>query len=967
MRKGLFQAGEARALFVHWCYFCLTIGSLYLFPANAQAAEPAVEVVFGSYTLAENLARNQQRLQTQLGIATTTKQVEVKGQYYFRLLSLPTDERSARDLRDRARRHGYPGAWLLRGVTQPAPADPPLSLTRRAPPAQPPAQAAERPVSALAADQSTSASSQAPTAEPQPVPITLQLAGTAGDPIVVPFIEDANVALDGLATETVWQGAVIHDEMKVIDPDSLAKPDYATRTRLFFTNRGLYVAAQMDQPQSTLVARLSSRDQFINRDAFGITLDTSGEGLYGYWFKVNLGGSLMDGKVVPERNFTEQWDGAWRGESKRTATGWSVEMFLPWSMMALPVSSGERRIGIWIDRKVAHSDEQYGWPALPFTDPKFMSALQPLALPNLKTKRQLAVFPYVSATHDAIAKDEEYRVGADIAWRPTPNTQVTAALNPDFGSVESDAVVVNLTAFETFFPEKRLFFLEGTEVFVTTPRSDQRRFRSTRRGGGARATPSTFTPEPTTLLNTRRIGGPPRQLQVPAGVEVNPVELGKPTDLLGAVKSTGSIGGLRYGVLGAFEDDVSLPGRVTATGEEIKVTAEGRDFGVIRALYEASGRTRRSIGYMGTLVTLPDDDSIAHGLDAHYLSEKGRVKLDAQAMASDANGQQGYGALVDIVYSQRRGLTHYISLDYMDDKFDVGDLGFIRQNDIVGSQYGLVRNAGGQPNDRFRYIRNSLFISAQSNTDGFLNRMGIFTNHTFLLPSNRRFRFEVDYYPERWDDRNSRGNGMYKTDGRFFTQIAYGSDSAKRFSWSGTLGAEQEELNGTWTYSADLGFTFSPIDNITLDLDMRFKKRDGWLVYRNGRNLTTYSANDFQPRLSLDYFITARQQLRLTLQWAGIRATAQDYWQIPLGDGALVERSLSAGAANEDFSLSRLTMQFRYRWELGPLSDLFVVYTRGSNLAQPDVDSNFGTLFTDAVDDPVLDFLVLKLRYRFGL
>ncbi len=787
-----------------------------------------------------------------------------------------------------------------------------------------------------------------------------------GDAIQVSYITDSRIKVDGHVNEPVWSTLPVYDNMRVIDPDSMAAPEYATRTRLFFTNRGLYVAAEMEQPPDTLVARLTSRDQFINRDAYGITIDTSGKGLYGYWFKVNLGGSLMDGRVLPERRFTEQWDGPWRGESQRTPTGWSVEMFLPWSMMALPEGTADRQVGIWIERKVAHSDELYGWPALPFTEPRFMSALQPAALPDLQAQSQLAVFPYVSVTHDAISHDDDYRVGADIAWRPTPNAQLTATLNPDFGAVESDDVVVNLTAFETFFPEKRLFFLEGTEVFVTSPRSDPRRFRSTRRGGGARATPSTFTPEPTTLLNTRRIGGPPRQVTLPDGVQVDPVELGKPTDLLGAVKSTGSAGNLRYGFLGAFEDDVELPGRDTATGQRVKVEEDGRNFGVVRALYEATGASRRSIGYMGTLVTLPDDDASAHAIDGHYLSPNGRIKFDAQIMASDAMGMQGYGMLADMVYTQRRGITHFFSLDYIDDQFSVRDLGFIRQNDIVGGQYGLTRQSGGQPGDTYSWVRNSLFINAQANTDGFLNSAGIFTNHTFLTRSNRRYRFEVDYHPERWDNVNSRGNGWYKTDGRFFTQIAYGSDSTRRFSWSGTLGAEQEELDRTWTYTTDLGFTLNPADNLTFEFDVTYRKRDGWLVYRSGRNLTTYRADDLRPRVSMDYFPSAKHQLRLTMQWIGIQAEAQDYWQIPLTDGALLPRTLNPGDDNEDFSLSRLTAQLRYRWEIGPLSDLFVVYTRGSNLAFADDEDSFGTLFNMAIDEPIIEFVVVKLRYRFG-
>ena len=79
-----------------------------------------------------------------------------------------------------------------------------------------------------------------------------------------------------------------------------------------------------------------------------------------------------------------------------------------------------------------------------------------------------------------------------------------------------------------------------------------------------------------------------------------------------------------------------------------------------------------------------------------------------------------------------------------------------------------------------------------------------------------------------------------------------------------------------------------------------------------------------------------------------------------------MQRTLLPGAPNEDFSLSRLTAQLRYRWEIGPLSDSFVVYTRGSNLAFADTDDEFGTLFSNAIDEPIIEFVVVKLRYRFG-
>ena len=118
-----------------------------------------------------------------------------------------------------------------------------------------------------------------------------------------------------------------------------------------------------------------------------------------------------------------------------------------------------------------------------------------------------------------------------------------------------------------------------------------------------------------------------------------------------------------------------------------------------------------------------------------------------------------------------------------------------------------------------------------------------------------------------------------------------------------------------------------------------------------------------QPRVAIDLFLTARQQLRMTTQWAGIRAEQQEFFTIPEGGGKLVARD--APVDNEDFAISRLTAQLRYRWEIGPLSDLFVVYTRGANLPDPDYEG-FEDLFIDAFREPVVDVFVVKLRYRFG-
>ena len=147
-----------------------------------------------------------------------------------------------------------------------------------------------------------------------------------------------------------------------------------------------------------------------------------------------------------------------------------------------------------------------------------------------------------------VSEENDARVGVDLSWRTSSNLQLTATLNPDFGSVESDDVVVKFTAYETYFQRRRPFFLEGTEVFETTPRSKS---IEQPRGSGGRSAPLPYTMEPTTLLNTRRIGGAAPTLNSLMGSALL-VWSYKPTELLGAVKAVGQAGNLRYGVWSAL-------------------------------------------------------------------------------------------------------------------------------------------------------------------------------------------------------------------------------------------------------------------------------------------------------------------------------------------------------------------------------------------------------------------------------
>ena len=537
--------------------------------------------------------------------------------------------------------------------------------------------------------------------------------------------QEVNVDIDGSLNEDVWHKIPSFDNMVVTQPDTLTDSQLATDSRFFYTDKGLYVGVSSQQNPDDLVARLSSRDKFINRDGIEFGLDTSGDGLYGYWFGVNLGGTLMDGTMLPEKQFNSQWDGPWNAATTQTDAGWTAEMFLPWSMMAMPGSTDTRRMGFYLMRTVSYLDETWMWPALPQTKSTFLSSMQPLQLAKINPKKQFTFYPFASSSFDNIESEAEYKAGFDIYWRPSSNMQFTTTINPDFGNVESDDVVVNLTAYETFFPEKRAFFLEGNEIFVTTPRAEVMNFGSSSR----------FRMEPTTLVNTRRIGGAPRSPELPDDVDIEGIELSKPTQLLGAVKATGQHGKFRYGLLTALEDDTVF--EAMQNGSKYRARQDGRNFGIARLLFEdTSAGGRRSVGWLGTRVAHPQEDATVHGVDVHYLSPNAKWLWDLQLMHSDVGETSGNGGFVDVKYIPRRGITHKVKFDYLDDSLDINDLGFIRRNDNITGYYSYSRNESSFT--RLRSRRLTLSLTQEYNTAGRMIRGGIFTNASFTLLNNSR-------------------------------------------------------------------------------------------------------------------------------------------------------------------------------------------------------------------------------------
>ncbi|MDO9477559.1 MAG: DUF5916 domain-containing protein [Pseudohongiella sp.] len=753
----------------------------------------------------------------------------------------------------------------------------------------------------------------------------------------------AQIELDGFLNEAVWQQVPAIDGMRVINPDTLEAASLRTETRIFYNERGIYVAAMNFQAGDTLVARMSSRDDPVPRDGFVLSIDASGNGTYGYFLRVNLGGTLSDGTILPERQISRDWDGSWDAETQELENGWSAEIFIPWGMMALPQAGETRQIGIYTERQVMYLNETWSWPALPNTNPEYLSAFQKFELSGINPRTQFTFYPYASGTHNNLSGETKARTGADVYWRPNSNTQLSATINPDFGTVESDDIVVNLSAFETFFSEKRTFFLEGQDVFQTSPRN----------GGGPFG--------PTTMLNTRRIGAAP-VISVPAGVQVSATDRNAPSDLLGAVKVTGTQGNWRYGTMVAAEDDMELRG-TAADGSRVKLQSTGRDFAIGRLLYEdTAGGGRRGIGWIGTRMDHPNRQATVNGVDFAYFSADTRWSFDGQVLHSDVNDVSGQGGFFDLNYRPARGVQHSVTGTYLDETLDINDVGYVQRNDHQQLDYRLSVTESGL--EKYRSRTRGFNIINQWNADGRPVRLGLFFNQGLTYHNNTSLNAGFRYFPARIDDRLSRGNGTYKIPHRLAYDLNWRSDRSRPFSFGFGIGNAEEDLKAN-NINYSFGMDWQPNDRFSTNMTVSYRDRESWLVHRGGDRMTAFTATEWSPQLNASYFISAKQQFRIAVQWTGIQAKEDRFYRIDQSDVRHLMEVSKPNLTSDDFTVSRMSFQARYRWEIAPLSDLFVVYTRGSNL--PSVgDSEFQDLLFDAWSERVTDTWVVKLRYRLG-
>ena len=726
------------------------------------------------------------------------------------------------------------------------------------------------------------------------------------------------LTIDGHIDPAEWQDAQRITDFRLTQPLSRAPAPHRTEAWILATEQGLAVGFRNTQPASVPRTRQRvRRDQDVQADRVNVFVDFDGDGRAGYNFTVLLSDSIVDTTIANENQFNDDWDGDWLHAVAENGDTWSAEFLIPWHIAPMRAVEGDKRIiGISLDRVIGATGERMSWPAISFREQRFLSVLERIEVRQFG-QSLLVLAPYLVGIHDAVLGQAEFDAGGEIFWKPSGQFQLSGTLNPDFGQVESDQLVVNFEATETFFDDKRPFFTENQTFFDV---------------------PFGSLDSANRLLYTRRVG--------------SPADDGRGAgDVIAAVKINGSARDINYGVFAATEGD-----------------SVGRDFVALRTTrdFQANG-----LGAMLMRVDRPylGREATVYELD-HRWSPSARWNVRTTAVMSsiaESGGRTGdYGAQLRVDYDMSNGWRQQLYALHLGDDLQLNDFGYLARNDLNYARYEIARRLTSLP-ESSPYFAHDLRAAVSRR----VNDNGLHIADAWAVSRSSERRDGGDQYMEiagwsaGYDDLITRGNGPVRMPAKLFAFAE--RFRPRRDHWSlygnfryaaeglGGIGKGLIRLYGESRYYVD--------DSLSVSAGLQATYNPEWLLWRGDNLLGTFRSSMLFLNAGVSWLVGSRQELQLRLEAIGLQAEARQAWRVAQ-DGTPV----AVDEPIPDFGLRTLGFQLRYRYELAPLSYLYVAYVRGGSLLEDgDRRLDTGEQLRRAFSLRDSEQLLVKLTYRFEL
>ncbi|HUP00450.1 MAG TPA: DUF5916 domain-containing protein [Gemmatimonadota bacterium] len=808
-----------------------------------------------------------------------------------------------------------------------------------------------------------------------------------GKQIQVVRVQGGTPEIDGSLDDAAWRSARWVSDFTQKEPDQGQPATLPTEVAFLFDEHALYVGARMHaQDRSQIGDLMTRRDDVGNTERLIVSLDTYHDRRTAYSFAVTAAGvrvdyfHTLDTDEFHARDFT--FDPVWTARTRVGDDGWTAEMRIPFSQLRF--NAGEEQVwGVNVNRYVPALNEDDFWIVVPRDQTGWASRFGDLVgIRGIAPSRRVEVTPYVASsatlTSDAlIDSDDPFReelemggrTGADFQMGLGPNLTLDAAINPDFGQVEADPAEVNLTAFETFFDERRPFFTKGQENF----------------GGVGPA-----------YYYSRRIGAPPHGR---SGGDFD--DAPQTTTIWGAAKLTGRLpSGLTVGALAAVTDDEHARAFDLETGASDKVKVEPyTGYGVMRLQQQIGenasilGLTltgvQRSLESGSALAARLPERAITGGVDwnkrftdgwyeilghlgfSHVSGEPAAIEQlqrssahffqrpDADHVELDPDRESLTGWSAALRGGKRTGNWRWNHGIWMDSPgFEINDAGRLSRADDIQGWIDL----GYRETNPGPIFRNWLLVGFSSNNwnfDGVRRRsnLGLFSEYT-LLNFVRGF-FETGIQLRSTSDDATRGGPLMETPRGWWVAGGAFNNFSSPTRWGLRSFGGRSELGG-WEYRIDPELTLQASDRLTLSFQPRYKRsRDsrqfltaldagpaatfgrryvfGW-VDRSEIAMPVRASYAFSPELSLELYAEpfaasgrffdigelerARDNDLVTYGEEGGTTLVRD----EQGDYAVTAGADTFTIQNPDFDALSFRSNLVMRWEWRPGSTFFVVW-----------------------------------------
>ena len=747
------------------------------------------------------------------------------------------------------------------------------------------------------------------------------------------FIKAESIKVDGILDEPEWENAFSINEFYQTSPFNLKKSKDETVAYIFSNKDGIYVGFINKQTNASMLSKKTLRDEMTSlSDKNSVNIDFDGDGNKAYILAINLGDSYFDAIKIKTGDFKTDWDGDWIAKTKRYDGYWVSEFYLPWNLVLMNQPKGnKRKIKYSVARYRAKEQIWVASSGSTASRPDFFEKLDSLEIANY-TKSRLNFFPYVSSNQNSITKFNDNKIGAEIFYNSGTGTQINATFNPDFGQAESDDVVINFSSQETFYSEKRAFFNENQSLFNI---NNYDRY---------------------SVMNTRRIGSAPSYdcEEENDSVECEDVKKNY-SDIDYAIRYTQKKGKTELGFFTAQEHDESF--------------SIGRNFYAIRSRTDFGNKT---LGYMMTHVDDDFNNSTATVNVIDYVSVKSdQLTYFTDLLFSEKNDDSKFGYRSQFNFQPSNFSFISGSVLYFDKDFQLNDFGYLRRADWihVGLGGGRLKKIDFQENSAIDQFEFGFDLNYDSDTVGNSNPLRFDNKNAIIFKDTSKLIFEFGIKTSGKNTTITRKNPDFpfvKIKKKKNITLDFEAINYKFWTYDWRISFEQGDKYNSWDSNGykrefyKIAGSYFPNDNLKINLQYRVRKENEWLIWSEDNKFGLYDSQQDTVSVGLNWFSGNKHEVRLKSQFVALQA---DNPRSLVSDkqGYLYNSNESL----KPFTQGVVSFQIRYKYEIAPLSYIYLVYSKGGSNFEEDENYSKSEIFNQPWNNPSDEVYSIKFRLKY--